>query len=365
MLTNRGTRRPDGIVITVEFETSDIEQAEDTALTVGMRLSSFLAIHTGSPLGVPRMLSRLAEVGAQGGVIEQRKSAYYYVEAYHSRPQAPLDPVQLETLMRRVAAKGQKMRTAIELAMRWYGIAVGFTGPSGRLLSDLDRTRGLGGHLDEVFHPLGSRARCNTCETTSGVKRERGLTGILHLIKISAPEILADRTIKDVQQIRHDIAHSLQSESQNREIAASLVQDLLLCLGVSILKVAQPPTASSENMRSALPREYDVRPESMAWLRSDCELPAHVPYLGDWIPIQRELVNETTMSEPTGQYVVGYEPNIRYAVTAQEKPHLSHGYVEFIRKGLLWNFMGEPQPEQRAWRDRPSPAWRRILNTAI
>ena len=54
--------------MTIELSADSAEEAEDSALTAGQKLSTLFAAYLGSPLTLVR-LSRLAEVGGSGGIL--------------------------------------------------------------------------------------------------------------------------------------------------------------------------------------------------------------------------------------------------------------------------------------------------------
>ncbi|MCH8973623.1 MAG: hypothetical protein IH869_00970 [Chloroflexi bacterium] len=355
-----GGFQPNGVRLTVELTADDFESAEDALLRGGNRLAAFLSVHTGSPLEAAR-LQRVAAVDAGGSLLEQRD--YYYEEAPGSWPRAPMNPGQLETLVLRVAAKEATGRDPIELAMRWYGIAVGARDSLDSYLATWIGLEALGSQLDQRFHPDGSRAPCELCGNVPGEKRDRTLAGILHIVSLVAPEVVEGRPIEGLAQVRHDIVHSLKAADECREVALSVVADLLLCLGVAVLTVARPDGGEQGAMRAAVPREFDVRPAAMAWLRAPNGLPDHRPYLGSWVKMRRERSGGASRIEPSGQYVVGYKPGVEYeAKKPRGADDPTHGYVEFPRRGMVLTFKSEPAPEQRPWRDWPvSLAWQRLV----
>ena len=357
-----GGLQPNGVRLTVELAADDFESAEDALVRGGSRLAAVLSVHTGSPLEAPR-LERVAEVDDRGSLREQRD--YYYEEAPGSWPRAPMNPSQLEALVRRVATKEAKGRDQLELAMRWYGIAVGAQDPLDSYLAAWIGLEALGSQLDRRFHPDGPRTPCDLCGNSPGEKRDRTLAGIRHIVGLVAPEVVGGRSIEDVAQARHDIAHSLKAADECRELALSAVADLLLCLGVAVLTAARPDGGEQGAMHAAAPREFDVHPSAMAWIRAPQGLPDHRPYLGGWAKMRRERNDSTSRIEPSGQYVVRYKPGVRYeAKKPRGADDPTHGYVEFPRRGVELIFESGPAPEQRPWRNWPlSPAWQRLARS--
>ena len=84
-----GNERPDGVQAILELDAGSAEEAEDLAEAAGRKLSAFFATYLGSPLTTPR-ISKLAEIGASGGIVEQR--SYHYEAPKSGWPQVKITP---------------------------------------------------------------------------------------------------------------------------------------------------------------------------------------------------------------------------------------------------------------------------------
>lgn len=362
-----GNDRPDGIDVTIELSANSTEQAEDTALIAGQTLSTLFSAYLGSPLTVAH-LSRLAEVGKCGGILEQR--TYAYLDRVASWGRVKIDSIDFNSLVRRIASQSPKRREALELAIRWYGICLAAEDPIDKFLASWIGLEALGPLLDYRFHPKGPKAPCTICQNKAGINRDRKRAGLSHLFGLVVPKMLEERTFQDVEGIRDDIAHAarvtgeLRRIGEVREEASVLVEDLSACLTRGLLTLVSPGGAKAGLLNSALPRNYTIQPDSMVSIISDVELVQHRPWLGEWIDVNNQREEMFSRIDDSGEYISGYYPRITYQAShAGVEPNLTWDYVMFDRRSYEIEFKNDaPIPEVRQWRDRAvSPAWQRVI----
>ena len=253
------------------------------ALVAGYELSVLLATYLGSPLAMPE-LSKLAEIGQSGGIIEQRN--YYYESAESGWTAVKITPGDLDILIRRVAAQPPLIRDALELAMRWYGMSVGADDPLDSYLAVWIGLEALGPAFNDRVHPAGCSQPCQKCGYSSGGQLARGDAELNHLFVMIAPELLEYGHLQDLKNIRNDIAHVSRivgdrgDVGEVRESATELFPDLMVCLAKAILTLASPRDAQPGGINSALPRDYKTHPTTMAWVRGNKEILALKPWFG-------------------------------------------------------------------------------------
>lgn len=353
--------------MTIELSADSAEEAEDSALTAGQKLSTLFAAYLGSPLTLVR-LSRLAEVGGSGGILEQR--TYNYLDRVGSWGRVKINPIDFSSLVHRVASQPSKQRDTLDLAIRWYGISLAAEDPLDGFLAAWIGLEALGPLLNDRFHPVSPKVRCSICRNKPGIDRDRNHAGLSHLFGLVAPEILEKRTFQDVEGIRDDIAHVVRvaGETRNigkvREEASLLVEDLLACLTRGILTLASPPGAKAGLLNTALPREYATQPDSMLSICSDVELIQHKPWFGEWIVVNIQREDMFSKIEDSGEYVSGYHPQITYQVSPTGiEPNIAWEYVLFDRRSHDIEFKnGGPISTVRQWRNRAvSQAWQRVI----
>ena len=156
-------------------------------------------------------------------------------------------------------------------------------------------------------------------------------------MKIVAPEALQSRTLSDLKQIRHDIAHGLKSATELRSVTDQLLPDLQVSLAMGILMGASGGNEPPIPLSAHLPRDYEVRPDARATLQSDLELVAHHPYFGGWINVRREFLNERSRSKPDGGYVWGAGVRLHHELKALPgtEEQIKQEYVMFHRQGAV------------------------------
>ena len=188
------------------------------------------------------------------------------------------------------------------------------------------------------------------------MRRDRGLAGIEHQIHQSAPELLDGRSAKDLEHIRHEIAHTLRSQSELVETASSLLQELQLGLSGAILAIADRGGEQRRTFSAFLPRENRVRPDARASIFFDGEVTSQQPYFGKWLEVSREFPEETSRIEPDGSYVWGAATRLRWKLDVGW-PTSNAEYVMYDREGMNTRFLnsGAANVPVLPWRDEVIP----------
>ena len=342
-----GNDQTDGIVATLEYFANDFEEAEDTALSATKKLATFLAAYTGSPLEQPQ-LGRIALVGSLGGVVEQRD--YYYDES-EARPLIKMVPDDLTALIRRAACKSSKEQTALETAIRWYGIATAAEEPPDAYLALWIGLEALGSDLNNRFHPNGEKAPCHTCKNIPGKKRKRAEAGIEHLIRRVAPQCLEHRSLQELKNIRNKIVHAGIPLTSVVETATELVHILLKSLAIAILEVAQHEW-EDQTLRLSEPKDHETRPSSMYQTCFRSESPYHKPWYGDWVPIERTWTLDSSEIRSSGMYERFTRNSFeKHLLTDHPSTEPSFKFTIFPRKGIEYKEAeGGGEIQLREWR---------------
>lgn len=352
-----GTNHSTGLTLTMEFVDRDREAAEDKALAVGLRLSAITSMYSGSPLSKPR-LTRLARIGPNGGVLEQNE--YFYLPDTLRLPRIKLDSLEFNRLLDWFGKVTSIDAYRLDLAARWYGVAVGASDPLDGYLATWIGLESIGPVVDKVFHPSGPKAVCTVCQNKVARDRDRGRAGIEHTAHIAAQKLLDTYSVEQLEKIRNQIAHGLAEMGSLRSVADKLLPDLLSVLGVATLTAARPEKDKPGLGKAARPRDYEFRPDARASLRSSVELLNHRPFFDEWIPVTRSYVKEGSRIEPDGLYVWGAQKTeLTWTPTVnQPVPALVDEYIAFERLGHEFTVpeteASEPPPTPREpWRTRP------------
>ncbi len=352
-----GSPRPNGLLLTVEYNASDLQSAEDTALRVGHEFTELLAMYSGSPLETP-FLGRVARIGAGGGVWSQ--SVYFYED--DPRPRAPLTPTDLDMIVHRLATIPADRRERISLAVRWYASSIGAWDSLDAYLAIWIGLESLGSALSERYHLNGARAGCQTCAHQPGVPRDRTIAGIQHATAVTAPEILTVRSVQDLAILRNEIAHALKPADTLRATVQAVLLDLQVVLGRGILSVLAGATTAVQ-WKALMPRDYERRPDARATVNSSSELTEYRPYLGDWIKVERSFPEWRSWIEEDGTYVVGNSVSLvgKASITGSAPEQFAFDYVAFTREGQGYEPKGEPAVPQVTWRREEVPeSWKQF-----
>lgn len=366
MLTQQdylGTDRSKGLLVIVEFPASGLEDAEDKAFELGEKLCQLAAFYGGSPGHAP-LLKRLGRVGPNEGLLEQ--SEYFYLDERDRLRQIEMKPHEFQKLLEGLGDLPDESRQAVELAARWYVMSVSSENSMDGYLAAWIGFEAIGTMLSDIYHPNGPRAPCSLCGNTAGIVRNRKIAGIGHMIRRTAPEILDGRTIKDLSDIRNNIAHCLKPVDQLRGLTDDLLRDLQLSLSIGILTGANRSGEHRRIFSSFLPREYAVRPDARATIIFEEEWVRYQPYFGQWLELGREFPNERSRMEENGAYVWGANTRISWKMQ-DPAPVYDSKYVMFGRDGMNLQDIGAEGPAVPVirWRDRPIPlSWQRVEGEA-
>ena len=357
-----GNHRPEGVDAVLELNADSAEQAEDNALDVGLKLSAFFAVHLGSALTIPQLL-RLAELTTDEKMIEQRN--YYYDLEFGLRSAAQISPSDFDTFVGRIVNDTPKVRDALELAIRWYGLSVGAEDILDSYLAAWIGLEALGPLLNDHFHIKGVKVRCKVCRNRPGEGRNRTHAGLEHLMRLRVPELLANQTYPDLANRRNDIAHPSRVAGRKRDMTEvrrdidDQFQDIMLCILAAILILTNPAGEQVGNVPVKLPRASKTQPSAMAWIRSHTAFAGYQPLLGKWADVVRNLTDATSTILDSGEYRPEYRIEI---LTPMADIELDRGYVVFTRGQTLIDINQGSLPVHRSWRPRPlTDAWQRLL----
>ncbi|MGD9935202.1 MAG: hypothetical protein AB7T37_16020, partial [Dehalococcoidia bacterium] len=275
--------RPLGIKATIEIVGNDLMEAEDQTLEFANRIGTVWRYHAGSP-SLDADLIRIARVDAKGFLREQWN--YYYDSA--GPPSIALRATELVQFTNILASVDTPVRTRMESAAHWYVSALSDRSVVDAYLAAWVGFECLEHRLGDLFHPSGPKAPCTVCQNIAGEKRDRGVAGFEHLLKRVAPELVSKRSFDDLADIRNRIAHGLSSHEELTADATEVLPDLLLALAKAIL-VARDGIADERTFGwlVAGPRDAGHRPDARLRVLPPAPLPAHAPFLGGWISVER------------------------------------------------------------------------------
>jgi len=360
-----GQERSRGLLATVEFTASDLQDAEDKALAIGEKLGQLIALYGGSPRYTP-LLRCLAKIGMSQGIIEQH--VYFYLDDQNRMRQVEIKPWDFQRLLVKMGELPESVRDELELAIRWYVISLSPDNPTDGFLAGWIGFEAIGPMLSEFYHPAGTKAPCSLCGNLVGKNRNTQLAGIEHMIRRSAPELLDGRSIKELQQLRHEVAHSLKSSQNLGETTGQLLRPLQLALATGILTCVGRSGEYQSSFGSFLPREYEVRPDARASIVFDEELTDYQPYFGEWGTLEREFPDERSRLQSNGQYVWGAKTTTKWGFKGTGfTPEYTTGYVMFHREGMVYRDIGTEGPSvpQVQWRERNiPPSWKQLVEDA-
>jgi hypothetical protein len=310
----------------------------------------------------------IPNVGPSNGLLEQNE--YFYWEERDRLRQVQWKAYELGKLLSGVAGLAQAPRERLEGATRWYGNSVTSTDALDGYIAAWIGLESTGPLLDRIYHLNGPKAACSLCGNTPGKNRDRKLAGIEHIIRLIAPEALQSLQLQNLANLRDEIVHALKPTGQLREVAIRLLPELQVSLAVGILTGAGRSGDSPISFMAWLPREYGIRPDARATVRFNFELTNYQSYFGEWIPLEREFVDERSRRESDGGYVWGAGVRLKANVTIEPGspiPNIFSEYVMFQREGARWHAIGSGAPAVQAipWRDHPiPPSWQRYRDRA-
>ena len=363
-----GNDKPSGVDIVLELTAESIEQAEDVVLDAGKSLSLFFSVFAGQPSTSPRF-RRLAEIGPSRGIIEQRR--YYYEDDRESLTTMEMTPWKFASFLRRVSQQSPETRQLLIMAIRWYNIGLTSGDSLDVYFAFWIGLEALYEPMAELYHPKGKAESCAKCnmvsKTIKNVRDPEGLLAINHLIERAAPELLKNKSILDLSNLRHFVAHPEKSIRENKSLdevrreIEPLIQDIQLCLAVGILNLINPPKEDPGTVTLWATPRVEPHPYSMVQLNSDMELNCYDPWSGMWIDVEHSERKVSSRIDKSGLYLAQMESEIPISVESREpKPNIKREYIVF-KQGLSIGAYGDP-PLHREWRPvKVSPAWKRMM----
>lgn len=373
-----GTDRPTGALFTFEYTAPDLDHAEDIALAVARRLTTLFAFYSGGPDAPPELV-RIAGVDVSGSL----KGQWNYYYDLREPASIGIVPSRATAFLDRMLSTDPDLLPQIESAIRWLVRARTSASSSDAFLAAWIGFEAIGARLGDLFHPNGARARCDVCQNTAGEKRDAGMAGIEHALKLFVPNVIDVASFERLALVRNSVAHGMprQTRSQQaslteeevREIADRVQSDIGYALGKSILVSRDGlPTSKDElafGWESALPRDYSIRPDVRVEIIPREILPDHKPFQKGWIEVERDIDVTRSSVDDDGVYTRESTQRIRtgyWLKVDQEKPAMR--VTKFLRPGVnmyLTLEEGEADPEEQSWREFRLPeAWQREREAA-
>ena len=362
-----GNDKPSGVDIILELTAESIEEAEDAALNAGKSLSLYFSAFTGQPSTSPH-LRRLTEVGPARGIVEQRR--YYYENDREALTTMEMTPWKFSSFLRRVTQKSPRTRQWLEMAIRWYNIGLGSGDSLDVYLAYWIGLEALYEPMAELYHLKSKAESCPICQKVPriirNVRNPEGLLAINHLIERVAPELLKKKSILDLSNLRHFVAHPDKSVREDksldevRKVIEPLIQDIQLCLAVGILSLVNPPKEDPGTVTLWATPRVEPHPYSMVQVNSDMELKCYDPWTGNWIDVEHSEKKVSSRIDESGLYLAQMESEIPITVESRgPKPNIEREYVVF-KRGMSISDRGDP-PVHRGWRPISiSSAWKRM-----
>ena len=358
-----GTKRPKGMLVTVEVLAASLTDAEDRALYAGERLSAIAALQAGSPPKPPE-LKRIGRIDAHGRLAEQH--AYHYWGESGRVPRVGINLLDFQRLLTRVPSIPVDLRGRLEVAIHWYGIAISALDPRDGYLGAWIGLEALGTALDSMWHTKSSV--CPSVQRSDDTQKRRA--GLEHTIRHVAVEAFSGREIQDLANIRNEIGHGSTEHTPDelRSIADELFPDLLISLGVGILTLIRRSVAGGETdlrWSGALPSDHEPHPDARFGVSFETPMGHHHPWEDRWASISWEWTDRRSRLEPSGEYIWGAGMKVEIEATAEgPEPQVTQEAVLFDRRGTGTNNPPSdltPLPVV-IWRERPLRAsWRRML----
>ena len=118
------------LVFTILFASKTLEDAEDHVLRVGRMFGALTSAFGGYPLYPPR-LHRIANVNVAERILSQHN--YYYDDQLYESLGKPFNAMVQHRLQRYLeffSSIDENTRYRLQLAMHWYGIAIGAEDPT-------------------------------------------------------------------------------------------------------------------------------------------------------------------------------------------------------------------------------------------
>ena len=350
------------LALTILFSSKTLKDAEDHALKVGRLFSDLTSAFGGYPLGPPR-LNRIASVDFSEKLLSQHN--YNYDDRLHESLGGTFAPIvqhRYRRYLNAFSSTDKDTRYRLQLALHWYGIAVGADDPTVSYVAAWTGLECIGLVMDSRFHTKGAKAPCRTCGNQSGEKRDRTMAGIDHVFNSD--------TLEPKEGFSHDRAHQLRSEAvhglKQREL---LMQDcsmyrqfLINLLNATILTALTPPEYNQDqSIRSIMAGDYEYRPCSRASIKfREGQMS---PYLGEWTKGNVHRQSRRGIRD-YGKSDLEISINSTWVINEEQRVFVeARGYEEFRRSGFKEYPLpdGKNMPAFIPWQGRPSwSAWKSV-----
>ncbi len=340
-------------------------------MNAGKSLSLFFSAFTGQPSSSSH-LRRLSEIGPARGIIGQRR--YSYEDDREALTTMEMTPWKFSSFLRRITQKSHETRALLEMAVRWYSIGITAKDPLDAYLALWIGLEALSASLAKRYHPTGYDS-CQLCkkaslEVSKVISRQRDIGDLLainHLVARVAHELLAQRSIVDLKNLRNTVAHPDRPIREGKSLAdvraeiKPLVQDIQLCLGVAILNVVNPQSETPGAVPLWATPRVEPHPHSMVQLTSDFELNCFDPWSGKWINLERYESKISSGIDKDGFYSAQMESYIPIPrELSGTKANFNIEEFKFLR-GREITDLGTSLPTHREWRPiKVSEAWKRM-----
>lgn len=351
---------PRGVRAVLEIRAADITAAEDQSLDLARHLTRTIGFFAGAPWAEPR-IERIARCD-HGYLVEQWD--YWYDDERHPST-VPVEPFQIEMIIRRLEALDSDLSARVRFAIRWHSRAAQASDPVDKYLAVWLGLEAISPSLHERWHQTD---RCEICSSpTRRSTRSSQFAGIEHLIALTSPELLNEISFDELRRIRNNIVHALDPADTSAKNLERAVVDLLIALGRGLLTVLAAGS-DGDQWESWLPRDSAIQPVARAHLTSRVPLTHHNPYMGRWVPLQKDIAQRVRWIDTEDQTPMrGEAPALSYDVTLSRgfrASDITHEYAVFEQDGVEWTFPAgagnEQEPQVLEWRPRPrTPAWRR------
>ena len=343
------------LALTILFVSQTLKDAEDHALKTGRMLSELTSAFGGYPNYPPR-LNRIAMADDAGKLLSQHN--YIYDDQLNRSLGSPFDQIiqhQYQRYLDSFSLTDQETRYRLQLAVHWYGIAVGSDDPMVSYVAAWTGLECIGLIMDSRFHAQDSRTHCPTC----GKRRGQKMAGIEHVFKSSIlePEDWISR--KDAQTLRNQAVHGRRRSESLLKDCSRFRRVLIDRLNASILTALTPPESNDDqSIRSLMSGDYEFRPCSRDSIKfSNGQT---YPYLGEWIEHSLQRKSDRCAGGKSEADPVMNIESRWYIKTSLSEFVESISYEEFKRlRQETYSLPDRKMPPLIPWRERPAETvWR-------
>ena len=289
----------------VEFVAKDLKSAEDHALKVARVFSSMASAYGGYPYQSP-FLRRLVRIRFNGEMDAQ----FNYV--YRADPFPLTDfnsqvDQEIRQFFQSFSSLEERNRHRLQSALHWYAIGIRAVDPTVSYVAAWTGLECIGTDIDQLAHPTGPKARCQTCKNNPGEKRDRKKAGIEHMIKrltnVCFSESLSEEareslerdfqhrlTEAEASKLRNSIVHGLEDIDSLYGKSSTALRFLLHVLNASIQILL------GQSIKSLIPGEYDLHPDARYSVRFQSGL-SRSAFHGEWVielEIEPQLIDDPT-----------------------------------------------------------------------